>query len=151
MNAISLWQPWASLMALGVKKVETRGWYMRHRGRLAIAATARWDGRVHAWLGQGDEQAALIRRLLAEHGYADWRDLPLGAVLCTVEVLDCRPTEVLRDELSEIELALGDYRAGRFGIITTNLLELPEPIRCRGQQGLWDWAPAANAVEESTR
>ena len=29
--------------------------------------------------------------------------------------------------------------------------QAPEPIRCRGQQGLWDWAPAANAVEESTR
>lgn len=30
--AISLWQPWATLMAIGAKTIETRSWSTRHRG-----------------------------------------------------------------------------------------------------------------------
>ena len=41
MRAVSLWQPWASLIADGRKKVETRHWPMHYRGPLAIHATQR--------------------------------------------------------------------------------------------------------------
>ncbi len=40
MKAISLWQPWASLV--GIKEIETRSWYTKHRGDLAIHASARF-------------------------------------------------------------------------------------------------------------
>ena len=35
MKAISLWQPWASAVALGSKRVETRSWSTSYRGPLA--------------------------------------------------------------------------------------------------------------------
>ena len=38
-KAISLWQPWASLIALGGKKIETRSWPTKYRGPLAIHAS----------------------------------------------------------------------------------------------------------------
>lgn len=38
MKALTLHQPWASLVALGVKTVETRGWATSYRGPLAIHA-----------------------------------------------------------------------------------------------------------------
>lgn len=41
MKALSLWQPWASLMALGVKQNETRSWPTSHRGDLLICAAKR--------------------------------------------------------------------------------------------------------------
>lgn len=41
MKAISLWQPWASLVALGVKTIETRSWSTKYRGPLTIHAAAR--------------------------------------------------------------------------------------------------------------
>jgi len=37
-KAISLWQPWASAMALGFKKNETRHWATKYRGPLLIHA-----------------------------------------------------------------------------------------------------------------
>ena len=40
-TAISLWEPWASLMATGAKTIETRGWATRHRGPLLICAAKR--------------------------------------------------------------------------------------------------------------
>lgn len=33
MKAISLWQPWASLMAVGAKRYETRSWGTLYRAR----------------------------------------------------------------------------------------------------------------------
>lgn len=38
---LSLWQPWATLVALGVKTIETRSWSTHYRGPLAIHAAAR--------------------------------------------------------------------------------------------------------------
>ena len=40
MKAISLWQPWASAIALGLKKIETRSRPSRCFGNLAICARA---------------------------------------------------------------------------------------------------------------
>lgn len=42
MKALSLWQPWATLMAYGLKRVETRSWAIRHRGPLLIHAAKKW-------------------------------------------------------------------------------------------------------------
>ena len=45
MKAPSLWQPWASAIAVGAKRVETRSWPTNYRGPLrplgAIVATCR--------------------------------------------------------------------------------------------------------------
>ena len=41
MRALSLRQPWASLIADGHKTIETRTWRTRYRGPLAIHASAR--------------------------------------------------------------------------------------------------------------
>lgn len=39
MKAISLWQPWASLIREGKKTIETRRWYTHFRGDLVICST----------------------------------------------------------------------------------------------------------------
>lgn len=38
MKALSLWQPWATLIAIGAKQYETRGWSTPYRGPLIIHA-----------------------------------------------------------------------------------------------------------------
>lgn len=40
MKAITIWQPWASLIACGVKQYETRSWPTKYRGPIAIHAAA---------------------------------------------------------------------------------------------------------------
>lgn len=39
MKAISVKQPWANLIASGVKTIETRWWYTRYRGWLLIVSS----------------------------------------------------------------------------------------------------------------
>jgi hypothetical protein len=43
MKSITIIQPWATLIALGEKKYETRGWPTKHRGPLAIHAGKKID------------------------------------------------------------------------------------------------------------
>jgi hypothetical protein len=43
MKALSVMQPWATLIALGAKHIETRSWATSHRGQLAIHASSRMN------------------------------------------------------------------------------------------------------------
>ena len=55
MKVLTLHQPWASLVALGVKTIETRSWSTQYRGPLAIHAAAKvvyglvGDYRAETW------------------------------------------------------------------------------------------------------
>ena len=42
-KAISLWQPWASLIVCGAKEIETRSWSTKVRGTVAIHAAKTKD------------------------------------------------------------------------------------------------------------
>jgi len=138
-------------MALGLKTIETRSWYCSHRGPLAIAATKTWNAGVLEWLASKVCDAGRILDALGEAGVPTLGDLPLGAVLCTVEVYDCLPTDDLLTKISVDERTFGDYRLCRFGILTRNIKPFAEPIPCRGKQKLWDWEPEGGANERTDR
>jgi len=93
-KALTLHQPWASLIAYGYKTIETRSWSTRYRGELAIHA-----GLHEPPLGIIGERE--VRMLGPERviGGPDTpnvhRSLPLGAVVATCELVDVVPTEVL--------------------------------------------------------
>jgi hypothetical protein len=42
-KVLSVKQPWASLIVLGIKDVENRFWHTSHLGRLLIHASKEWD------------------------------------------------------------------------------------------------------------
>ncbi len=66
-------------------------------------------------------------------------DLPLGAVVGTVEIVDCVPVEDVVDGLTERERALGDYSPGRWAWVLKNPIMFDTPIPARGKQGWWNW------------
>ena len=116
-KAISLWQPWAEAMRLGLKRNETRSWPTSYRGWLAIHAAKRKPDAVPARFGT----------------------VALGAVVCITRLVNCVRTENVVNGLSEEEESWGDYSAGRWAWQTESLISLPEPIPLRGHQGLFDW------------
>ncbi len=94
-----MYQPWASLVALGVKTIETRSWSTKYRGPLAIHAAAKKPAR--GW-SQHDRPALYddirIERCLdiqedgnnpGQFAY-DWVG-PLGAVVATCTLVDVVP------------------------------------------------------------
>lgn len=127
MKALTLRQPWAALVALDYKRVETRSWQTPHRGPLAIHASAGWNRDERAF-------AAEITRGGVDLSPA----LAFGAVLAVVRLAGILRTEVARDQVSSLERELGDYSAGRFAWQLEDLALLPEPIAATGALGLWE-------------
>lgn len=137
LKALTLWQPWATLIALGVKLYETRSWETSYRGLLAIHSAKRTVKATE--VEDTPIEAALLRK--GER----WNRLPLGAVLCIARLVDIVPTEyVLRlaetdHRIANEELDLGNYAPGRFAWHLELVRVAPEPVPVRGAQGLWTW------------
>jgi hypothetical protein len=117
MKALTLWQPWASMVALGEKRVETRCWSTKHRGELAIHAAAAIPPK---WLGKS-AQTAEFQLELADVMNCKFsmvgsrvNSLPLGAVLCIVKLHNVVPVEEVREILCQRELIFGNYDDGRY-------------------------------------
>lgn len=132
MRGLTLWQPWASLVAIGVKTYETRSWKVTYRGPLAIHAAQREPVRVG-----GEVETSMVWELDAE-GF-EFIHLPRGAIVAVCELVDCFPVEELWPELSEMENEqyFGDWSAGRYAWTLSNVRLVNPPLWISGSRGLW--------------
>ena len=128
-HAVTLWQPWASLVAQGAKHIETRSWLTSYRGPLAIHAAKRYTPDLQVMADQEPFRSALAG--IDPEGY-------LGMVVAVAELVDCRL--ITADNIPpEPERSFGDYRPGRFMWILRDICKLAEPVPVKGKQGLWVW------------
>jgi len=152
MKALTLWQPWASLVAEGVKTIETRSWKTSYRGPLAIHASVM--GAAWAFPGSDVAWEALAEVYGLRDGYELWHECaagegyqqgyitpPFGSVLATCELLDVVPTEGFCFSIDDPQPGYGDFTPGRYAWLLGEITRLPEPVPARGKQGLWEWAP----------
>jgi hypothetical protein len=125
MKALSIRQPFATLLCLGVKHYETRTWKTDYRGPIAIHASSIFDEPARQLCMEPP-----LRDHLADAGYRSPTSLPLGKVLGFAKLIDCVPTRDLRS-LNEDQLRLGDFRAGRWAwrFSTPKLLRVPLPAK----------------------
>lgn len=64
----------------------------------------------------------------------------INVLILAAELVACHLiTEEYLSTLPDTEKALGDYSLGRYAWEMRNIKELPEPIKAKGQQGLWNW------------
>ena len=140
MKAITLWQPYASLVAIGAKQNETRSWATKYRGPLAIHAAMNMPKWVKKLLpgfarliGIKEYNGSWLYYL--EHGSG-----PFGKVVAIGNLVDCVPiTPEFVANLSEQEKAFGDYTPGRFAWILEDVRRFEKPVPAKGMQGLWNW------------
>lgn len=141
LQSISLWQPWASLIAIGVKTIETRHWQPPHAligQRIAIHAAKKWDAGLASltWITpfREDLTAAGLYDFPTRH-----HRLPLGAVVATAVIAECHSTNrhAFLGTLSERERAYGNYGPNRYGWVLTDVQALVAPIPWRGAQGFF--------------
>jgi hypothetical protein len=127
MRALTLWQPWASLVASGLKRIENRpwappGWMLNQR--FAIHAGMKYD-----------RESAVTAEALGGNP-PEKGECPAGAILAT-----CRLIAVARSETESIKFTEDRSQArwffGPYGWVLDEIKEVPEPIECRGFQGLW--------------
>jgi len=132
--ALTLTQPWGSLVVCGAKRLETRSWRTTHRGPLFIHAAKgfpRWARDLCA--------AEPFKTALRESaGIRSASELPLGALLGTVTLLDCVPTTSTElDGIGDDERAFGDYGEGRWAWLLAEPRSLDRPVPMKGALSLW--------------
>lgn len=130
--AITLWQPWASLIFSGDKRHETRSFHVPKR------IVGQWCA-IHAAKRQPqigdltDSLEALVRRRFGD----DWpKTLPRGAVLGLVRFAPAVPTERVTHE-TIADFLSGDFSPGRHAWPVVERHQLAEPVPARGGQGWW--------------
>lgn len=123
MKAISLFEPYATAMALGLKENETRSWPTSHRGDLVICATKR---AMDPWMRELCQRVGIPLNAVAH-----------GCAVCVVELYAVDRSDGFKAR-NPIEKALGDYTGGRFIWRTRNLRRLAKPVPVRGKQGLFE-------------
>lgn len=137
-KVLTIWQPYASLIAVGAKRIETRGWSTRYRGQVLIHAAKRWDN-------ERADDFARVKKILG--GYSFESNLPgnpglspmgetLGKVLCIAELVDC--TEMPTPPQGTLDADFGWFGPGRFGWQLESVRPFDPPFELRGQQGLWE-------------
>lgn len=165
MKALTLTQPWATLVAVGAKRIETRSWVTSYTGPLAIHAAKGFpkdaqDLVLHDWEFYSALQPDLAAEFKAngerlvprQAGHSAVRGLPRGAVVATCFLVDCLSTVYQAprgfsvferypnlDTVTEREF--GDYSPGRYAWVVDGVKPLAHPIPARGALGLWEWRP----------
>lgn len=147
MKGLSLWQPWASLIATGAKRYETRSWATNYRGPLLICAAKGGLSRkeLSGFLDQPQFQgglAPLVGECLHTSNHF-WRGvdechLPFGKAVAVAELVDCIRTEDLREYQIKTDLSYGDFSRGRYAWKLSDVRALKEPYPIKGAQGLFD-------------
>ena len=145
MKALTILQPWASLIACGAKKIETRGWATKYRGPIAIHAAKDRDKkgeRIRHIVARAEQYGVVIPKM------------EFGAVIATADLVDCVLVDgdnvsvayhivngkwlANGDYVEGKELEFGDYTLGRYAWLLENVRPIT-PVLARGQQGLWNW------------
>lgn len=157
MKLLSLWEPWATLMALGAKRIETRSWSTSYRGWLAIQASKGGLSREDLRMQCLDPVFYKALGFETQVQPLNWREaFPFGKIVAVVYLRACSRTQWLRepagaevigaDLMTEQEQEFGDYSDGRYGWVTDSLFRLPEPLPFKAKQGLAD--VPADVVEQ---
>jgi activating signal cointegrator 1 len=125
-KCLTICQPYAHLIASGVKRVENRTWPTDYRGPLLIHA-----GKSREWYDADT---------LAEYGLAE-SDLAFGAIVAVAELVGCpRLLAIRRNDYAARWPWLNDHdhTEGPVCWVLEGARRLERPIPYRGAQGLFD-------------
>lgn len=154
MRAITLYQPWALLIALLLKRFETRHWATAWRGNIAIHAGAErsdWNalqrelnhyrsGKYTSGNGSLADIYYQYQTGLLPNGLALNEPMPFSAVLCICKIADCiEMTPAFIAQQTREERAVGGWVPGRFAWQLEMVEVFPQPIPAKGGQGIWHW------------
>lgn len=147
MNALSIRQPWASLIIKGApvfksvdnpdgqsshvefiglvfKTIENRDWSTDFRGRIYVHASKKEDDFIETmrWLGEHIGLAPFACLLLSAKEYS-----PRGCILGEVDITDC------------VTKSDSPWFVGKYGLVLANPVAYSKPIPCKGK--LWFFEP----------
>ena len=133
MLTLSLMQPWASLIAMGIKTIETRRWQTGHRGPILIHASQRKAGALVA------AEPPIARHI------PYFNKLPFGYIigqvtLTGIVLIQNLPLSQVDIATQSLELnAFGDETENRYAWLLEDAVAFDKPVPARGHLHLWEY------------
>lgn len=122
MKVLSIKEPYASLIMMNIKKIETRSFKTKYRGELYI----------HASLSKSNQNSELNKLVSPMY----------GEIICKCSLVDC---VLMTDEFIEnlkkenpMEYKCGNYEVGRYAWILEDI-KIIKPIKAKGKLGIWNF------------
>lgn len=168
MKAISVCEPWASLIKMKLKWVETRSWKTDYRGDLLICASRTKNKNIKEYYYNNIRPrlydvfpiSAKAKYIDSAYRFYEYDDFPFGKALCIARLSDCQKIypglikQYSRNEnvclnfqydepetISRMmgnEIAFGDWILGRYAWIFDDIIPLNFPFDVKGRLGLFD-------------
>lgn len=130
MKVLTIKQPWAQLIIDGAKDIENRDWPTSVRGRIGVHASAKLD--KQEILDACDFMASWIPKFSKRIFTAEALSYPVGAILGTVELVDCLKLPRLAGD--------SPWFVGEYGFVLRNPQKFETPIPAKGALGFWEWS-----------
>ena len=129
MKVLSLTEPYATLIKIGKKKIETRSWKTSYRGKLYIHASSTKIPKVYK---NNTELMSLV----------NVNNLNYGHIICSCDLVDC--IEMTDEFIENVkknsgEYVSGIYAKGRYAWILENVEIIKKPIEAKGHLGIWNF------------
>lgn len=122
MKALTIKQPWASLIVAGAKDIENRDWPTKFTGIVAVHSSAK--------MARADMEDAcdLMRGFIPKFSAARFQEdkFPTGVILGTVEIVGC------------FEEIGSPWFVGKYGFLLRKAVRFHDPIPCKGALGFWN-------------
>lgn len=148
MKALTLTQPYATLVALGVKTQETRSWKTPYRGQIAIHVAKSFPKKYQEKAGEHPFCYELSGRSITLDALKKVR----GSVIAIATLTDCLQVDEAGTSLQDGRISRfiadsqrpwGDFSPGRWIWFLEDIRPLDEPVPAKEMLGLWDWSPAS--------
>jgi hypothetical protein len=120
MKALSIKQPWASLICAGIKDVENRTWYTNFCGRIYIHA------------GKDRDKSAYDMSHFIELGNINTQQV--GCIIGEVDVINC----LFRFGGERDYLYSTWHEVGMYGFVLKNPIAYDNPIPYKGRLGFFE-------------
>lgn len=127
MRVLTIKEPFASLVAYRIKRIETRSWKTKYRGEIYI----------HAGLTKVNVKDKRISHLLS---YLPNPTPKYGEIIAKANLVDCVfMDDAFLKQIKEnpVEYECGHYEYGRYAWILEDVELLENPISAKGKLGIW--------------
>ena len=130
MKVLSIKEPYATLIKMKHKKIETRSWKTKYRGELYIHASI---SKAPKKLLEKDFMKSLVTE----------QDLSYGKIILKANLVDC--IEMTKEWIEKLkkenpqEYLLGLYEEARYAWVLENVTPLDQPIIAKGKLGIWNY------------
>lgn len=123
MKVLTLRQPWATLVAEGIKQYEFRSWKTNYRGKILI----------HAGVGVDKKDMKKFENLNLEY--------PAGKIIAEIELIDCLKfdDDLNNRIISENNIAYGNKRRDGYAWKIKTIRKIESDKVVKGKLGLWNY------------